>query len=93
MNARYVWEQKHSYEPDWKWDAVAESDNLWELIAPASNFKCNVTVSGGGNSHMQQRIRCQRTGKAYSAHLTKDQCLYLMAHDIAAEAIEENPDA
>ena len=91
--SRYTWEQKHSYEPDWKWDIVAESDNLWELIAPASNFPRNVTVSGGGSSHMQQRIRCQRTGKTYSTHLSKDECLYLMAHDIAAEVIAEDSDA
>jgi hypothetical protein len=86
---RYKWEQKHSNEPDWHWQIIAESDNLWELVKQVQSQTFTLSVSGGGERHIQNKVSCTATEKTYSTHLNKKECYQLMAYDIAAEAIAE----
>jgi hypothetical protein len=86
---RYKWEQKYSNQPEWHWSLVAESDNLWELIKQANSQTFTLSVSGKGERHIQNKVSCIATGKTYSIRLGKNECLQLMAYDIAAEAIDE----
>lgn len=89
---RYQWEQKYNTDPDWKWEQVSESDNLWHLVSQVRGLPPRiVSVSGNtGKRYLQYRITSAATGQCYSSGLTKEQCFQIMGWDIARETIEES---